>query len=339
MDPNKTIGVDLWAGQRRGTGLNAKTRVELVRPAGRAADLLFTGAYARFADACRAVDEPGVAIIAVDEVTGAPMGQALVRARVGRHVTAIVGRHDRCDLFVDGRATLALRHLAVIVDPVTDWQPGAACTYRILDLRTADGFVDERGRTLRGLRGDGPAVVRCGGYALFVLPLGDPTDWPASGADAWACLPERIYFDELAHCARGSSTRLPAARADRRHSSVTSVSAVRGTDTCLVEHDDLVGTLEIETAQRSLTIQVGRAALRDGILLGRYDRCDGSSDDSQLSRVHALLIQLGDTLLVIDTASTHGTSMSDGPAIRALALLADADLQLASTIVRWRWLS
>src|SRR5665647_1519914 len=110
----KTMCVDLWAGQVRGTRENTGTRIERVPVGVRKPGLreLFVGAYGSFADPCRAVDEPGLALVAVDEVTGRAMGLARVRARVDRHVTAIVGRHDACDLFLDAQEGLALRHLA-----------------------------------------------------------------------------------------------------------------------------------------------------------------------------------------------------------------------------------
>jgi len=283
------------------------------------------------------VAEPGLAIVAIDEVTGQAAGLVRLRARIGRHVTAIVGRHDRCDLFLAGRDDLALRHLAVIVDPVTSYASGAPCTYRILDLRTTTGFVDERGRALRGVRCDGAAVLRCVGYVVFALPLGDPTDWPASGADAWSCVPERIYLDELAPLARGSFAKVPPPR----HSQITRVHGPRDPGAVLVTNGDLAGTLELHGPTRRVVLQVGHAALRDGILLGRYDRCDaGGADDESLSRVHALLIQLGDTLQVIDTASTFGTARVDEDAARVIEVRGDTELVLGhETRLRWRWLA
>jgi len=338
MHSNKTIGIDLWSGQARGAGPNQRTRIANVQVgARRELGELFIGAYDKFADACREVDEPGLAIVAIDEITGQAAGLVRLRARIGRHVTAVVGRHDVCDLFLAGRDELALRHLAVIVEPVTSFAPGAPCTYRILDLRTTTGFVDERGRALRGVVCDGAAVLRCAGYAVFVLPLGDPTDWPASGADAWACVPERIYLDERAPIARGSWAVVP--HAQQTH--ITRVPGPRDPRAALVTNGDLAGTLELQGPTRRVVLQIGEAALRDGILLGRYDRCDaGGVDDDTLSRVHALLIRIGDTLVVIDTASTCGTARVDEEPARVLELGGDTELVLGrETRLRWRWLA
>jgi hypothetical protein len=344
----KTIGVELWGGQQRGGGANVPTVCRSAQRDPRQHRLpgrpprelreLFQIAYGSFAPACRAVTEPGVAIVAVDETSGRPMGMVRVLARVDRHVTAIVGRHDKADLYLDAFDGLALRHLAVIVDPVQSWQRGAAIGYRVLDLRTADGFVDERGTTLRGLRGEGPALLRCAGYALFVLPLGDVTDWPDSPADAWSFLPERIYFDEINAFAEGTATALPRALG---HHSVAMVrtQGPRDVSAELITGGDQVADLEIIGPDRRIRLRVGAVALREGILVGRYDRCQGAladGGDPSLSRVHLLIIEVGDRRLAIDTASTCGTTGADGHRARVVALAGPATLTLAhDTILRW----
>jgi len=172
----KTIGIDLWGGQLRGVPNRATVMRPVPRVVRRSCRDLFIGAYERVADRCRAVDEPGLAMIAVHDGSGRAAGLVTLRARPGRHVAAIVGRHDHCDLFLTGSEDLALRHLAIVVEPVTSWRRGAKPGYRVYDLRTTHGFQDEEGRNLRGLRAEGPAVIRCAGHTLFLLPLGDPSD-------------------------------------------------------------------------------------------------------------------------------------------------------------------
>ncbi|MEJ7602827.1 MAG: hypothetical protein WKG01_33375 [Kofleriaceae bacterium] len=203
----KTIGIDLWGGQARGAGSNHATCMRSSRqPARLQFRQLFLAAYPRFADRCREVDEPGVAVIAVEESTGRATGLLRLRARIERHVAGIVGRHDECDLFLNGSDQLALRHLVVIVDPVKSYRASdTGVRYRILDLRTSAGFHDESDRRLRGLRCEGPAVLRCGGHALFAIPLGDPTDWPASAEDAW-----RAYRSGSTSTRSIASPRAPA---------------------------------------------------------------------------------------------------------------------------------
>ena len=337
----KTVGIDLWGGQERGVVHNRAT-VMLPAPRAYARGLrdMFVAAYARFAGPCREVDEPGVALIAVHEATGRPVGLVRLRARVGRHVAAIVGRHDECDLYLDANAELALRHLAVILEPVHDWRRGqSAVGYRILDLRTEIGFSDEDGRTLRGLRAEGPAFLKVAGHAVFVLPLGDPTDWPASADDAWAMLPERVYFDELASAPEGSMPRMHA-RSTHHRSVIMRTQGPRDSGMRLVGDGDLAGTLEVTGPERGGDISVGQNALHDGVLLGRYARCDGSRllDDPSLSRVHVLLIQIDDALLAVDTASRNGTRVVGEHRARVIAVTHDTELGLGKqTRARWRW--
>ena len=340
-----TLDVSLWGGQNRGLVPNAPTlMMKAQRPVVPAriatARDLFLRAYPTFAPACRGFDEPGVAVIAVDEATGTPAGIVKLCARVQRPVAAIVGRHDKCDLFLHDREQLSLRQLAVVVDPVKSWQRGAtAIKYRVFDLRTNQPMVDEDGRPLRGIAAEGPAILRCAGYVLFMLVLGDPSDWPANAADAWSMLPERVYLDELANCASGSLPKIRRPRIDVRETYITRTNGPRDTAMRLAT-GDVVGTLEIYTPHRQLSINVGADALNDGVLLGRYGRCDlmeAAAEDHSLSRVHALLMKLDDRLLLIDTASSNGT-FEAGQRARVVVLENQTELRLGKkTFLRWRW--
>ena len=339
----RAIGSNVQRVREPDDGRNARTRVASVVRIAPDLGTLFREAYATFASTCREVAAPGVAIVAIDERTRRVAGFAQLQAHPKSHAAAIVGRHDACDLFLSANDELPLRQLAVILDPAASWKPGGPQTeYRILDLRTECGFLDEHGRALRGLRCDGSAVIRCAGHALFVLPLGDARDWPKSGADAWAKQPERVYFDELLHAPRGSSTRVPNFGSDDvPRTRVTAIRGPRETGASLVTDGDLAGILELAGPSRHDTIQVGHAALRDGVLLGRYTRCDGTlGNDESVSRVHALLIQIGDRLVVIDTASTNGTARLDQEPERVHTIEEGTELALGfDTRLRWRWLS
>lgn len=347
----KTIGVDLWGDQIRGSGNNSVTCLSpsATRKLRREFRELFTAAYPGFADRCREIHEPGIALVAVDEISGRPMGLVRLLARVQRHVSAIVGRHDECDLYLNAHGRLALRHLAVVLDPVRDWRPGANVRYRVLDLRTSEGFADENDRPLRGLRCEGPALLRCGGYALFIMPLGDPTDWPTRADDAWTFLPERVYFDELDKSALGSVRRAPRipqlptlATSITHRSLIIRTHGPRDTSDGLVESGDIAGTLELIGPRNRGTIRIGHDELRDGVLIGRYARCNNAQlgDDPSLSRVHALLIQIEDAILAIDTASLNGMREIDQPKARLIQLVGDTELVLGTaTRARWHWVS
>ncbi len=347
----KTIGVSLWDGQMRGAVNNAPTMYRAaVRPPVSTARELFIDAYPKFADKCRAFDEPGLAVVAIDSTTGRAAGLCRLAARVGRPVSAIVGRHDHCDLYLDNDERLPLRQLAVVLAPVKSWARGKPeIHYRVFDLRTGDGMRDEEGRALRGLRAEGPAILRCGGYTLFMLPIGDPTDWPERGDDAWQMLPERVYLDELTHAPGGS---LPGLKLPKVHPSSTRPSVVYRTagprDTSVrLAAGERPGTLEIASQAgqgQSVSFSIGADALRDGVLLGRYARCDGAAgvaEDNSMSRVHLLIVHVDDQLLAIDTASSRGTRLAGGnenDAVRVVALDQEVELVLGKkTSVRWRW--
>lgn len=341
----KTIGVDLWGGQERGAIPNRATCVRPTAEGRKTAGLrdLFLGAYRQFVDRCRAVDEPGVCVIAVDEKRGRAQGILELRARVDRYVAGIVGRHDHCDLYLPASSRMSLRHLVVVLDPVSSWKRGdSAGRYRVLDLRTSNGFFDEDQRPLRGLRCEGPAVLRCGGHALFLLPLGDPTDWPASAEDAWAYLPERVYFDELECTPKGSMPKMPLQiTSGLRHSTIIRTHGPRDTGERLSARE-AAGMLELIGKVERGTIRIGHDELRDGVLLGRYPRCDAARliDDGSLSRVHSLLIQIDETVLMIDTASRNGTRRVGSQDARVIELDNDSELELGlSTRARWRWIT
>jgi hypothetical protein len=346
-----TLDVSLWDGQRRGDAPNSATlMMSAARPHRLARGStdpreLFLRAYAKFADSCRAFDEPGLAIIAIDEDTGRPVGIVRLTARVQRPVAAIVGRHDQCDLYLHGRDELSLRQLAVVLEPVTSWQPGATnVRYRILDLRTSEAMMGEDGKRLRGLVAEGPAIVRCGGYTIFALPLGDPTDWPPSAEDAWSMLPARVYLDEIpSDIAHGSLPRMPMpppkpARANMCQTVITRTHGPRDTGMRLAQGDE-TGHLELFTPNRQIALAIGETALRDGVLIGRYDRCDATDaagEDTSLSRVHALLIRIDERLLLIDTASSNGT-FERGERVRVVVIESDTELRLGKkTFARWR---
>ena len=51
----------------------------------------------------------------------------------------------------------------------------------------------------------------------------------------------------------------------------------------------------------------------DGLLFGRYARCNLELDHDRVSRVRLLLVRDGDQVLAIDTASSNGTAAQGEP--------------------------
>jgi hypothetical protein len=121
-------------------------------------------------------------------------------------------------------------------------------------------------------------------------------------------------------------------------STITRTHGVRDTGMRLVQ-GDVAGYLELFCPTKNVTLAIGESALKDGVLIGRYDRCDAkdiATDDTSLSRVHALLMRVEDRLLLIDTASSNGT-FEKGQQVRVVVIDADTELRLGKkTYARWR---
>ena len=302
----------------------------------------FRSLFIRNYDAIRAIgDDLGrhwLAVIAIDE-KGFVHGTMALAAKVGEINAAIVGRHGMADLYLDGDTSLSLRHLAVITHPRS--QEGLR--FRLLDLRTGSCFSDEDGRPMRGLVADGPVFVRCGNYSLFCLPSSICKSWPDSAEDAWKMLPERIY--------ESARDRPPTERVQRRGQekshgcgNTTQIIALRGpswarrrmTD----RREDPLGELRIITPDGTSSIAVGPRAANDGVLVGRYERCDTRQLQTlcsfAISRVHLLVIQVEGVLHAVDTGSSNGTWIGD-QRVHVAPLQFGSTLSLADGCAEIEW--
>lgn len=315
---------------------------------------------ARYDDLRRHVAEqsqPGVAVVAVDGASGALAGAAWVAAVIDRPGALIVGRHSMTDLHLGGDDSVSLRHVAILTSPLASLRDDVR--FRIVDLRTASGFEDEHGRRFEALLAEGPLFVRCGGYALFCLPTGDPTGWPSDPGDGWECIPERVYLG--ASPASGESwwrswRRRLGRRWHRMHWNPTAAAAdvnavtlvhslpgpVRVRDRLVEPDEDALGTLRISTEAGVQSLAIGPQAARDGVLIGRYQRCDVDGPtvllSRSISRVHLLVIDIDQRLYAVDTDSTHGTwSPGDGTEVRVVSLTEGTELALAQDGALLSW--
>lgn len=305
---------------------------------------------------------PGVAVVAVDTHKVRVAGSMCIAAKPGHVNAGIVGRHGSCDLFLDGDGALSLRHLVVLVDPMSAWdEPGAGgpgsweVRYRLIDLRTSSGFRDEGGRQLEAATVEGPAFVYVGRYALFCFPTGDADAWPDDAPSAIRAMPDRLYTDERdaepdrwrrgRHArdawAEGSSVVDPG-DPKSRSTIVTSITGpARAQVGALGEDDDLLGTLEVQSRLGHDAVRVGSGGAARGILLGRYSRCDTAGATSlsleKISRVHLLVVRIGDDLWAVDTASTNGIAFG-GSEVRVHRMQPGEELSLAdgAGTVMWR---
>jgi hypothetical protein len=104
--------------------------------------------------------------------------------------------------------------------------------------------------------------------------------------------------------------------------------------------EEPVAAIEIRSPEGHELLRVGQRALRDGVLLGRYeDRCDGAEalQSEMISRVHLLLVEVDGRAVAVDLASTNGTRLDGAPIDRVVDLPAAGLFRLGGAAeVRWR---
>jgi hypothetical protein len=292
---------------------------------------------------------PGLAMVAVDHHGVAAAGYLAAKPRSIN--VGIVGRHTVADLFLDSDPSLSLRHLAVILHPTG---PVDEPRLRLLDLRTSEAFKDERGRQLEGLETEGQAVISCGRYALYFFALEQDERWPEDAAAAWDCLPERVYFDdEPAEPDRWSRRRVRGRRPARVEQPKivrpgqrrpTFIHALPGPalahQRMLNQGEEPLGELRIRDLEGEGRIQIGSAALRSGVLIGRALRCDGNGlptlRDQSISRVHLLVIEIAGKVYAIDAASSHGVRYRGEP-VRLTRLDFGQAVELGAGLAKVSW--
>jgi pSer/pThr/pTyr-binding forkhead associated (FHA) protein len=223
----------------------------------------------------------GLAVVAFDD--NGIQAKGYLRSDENRVNSAIIGRHEKADIHLGDDVSLSLRHLAVLVSPASDRNP---MRVRVVDLRTASGFADERGTGIRACEAERPFVFRCGRYSILCAPVsvGDDSGWPDEPEVMWA----RLRGRDAASLAVSHPATLD--------------------DGLLYDGEEALGALVISSEEGTGTIPVGRRAARSGILLGRSDRCDGDTllANPHISRVHALIVELAGSLYAVDTASKNG---------------------------------
>ena len=287
----------------------------------------------------------GVTLLAMSP--DAVHGAAFLAAKPDLVSTAIIGRHSKADLRLRDDASLSLRHVALLLFPNQGAGPG--CRYRLMDMRSATGFLDERGKRLRAIEADGPAFIRVGHYDLLVFSTGGTDQpWPEDPEAGWAQIPARLYLDEVE---TEEKSREWEANSDKAwevdelpdlSSAPTLVHNIAGPEMAVHElvdeNETPFGELLITSSCGSSTIILGQRAVRAGILLGRSRRCDAGKvlSDRAVSRVHLLIVEIAGVLYAIDTASSNGV-FDDEARERATRLEPGGSLSLSDVaVVEWR---
>jgi hypothetical protein len=288
---------------------NEKTRVHDIRdllpvPPARPFDAhaAFLAAYDRLNSLARIARGAAVLVVAV-----APHARVVESVIVESGHSLVIGRHTHCGFRLRDE-TISLRHLVAHAE---HGAPGAAPALRLWDLNTAQFFLTEDGEPTAAVKAEGVLYAALGPYALLFVPTRGPTEppWPARAEEAWSALPPRQFIERQPP----NATRMQHARAPRRLDGQDYYTPIHRMAPLLLlgEHEgpqDAWGELMLEQKQWVSTHHVSLARLEQGVLLGRYERCGIPLGEMHcLSRVHLLLVRLGEEVLAIDTASTNGT--------------------------------
>ncbi len=328
-------------------------------------EAIFLRHYEQIAERCLRWDRPGLAVAALDEEGVVAAGR--IAAKEEESNAAILGRHGKADIFLPDDPSISLRHLALLIPP---WRSETAGRFRLLDLRSGTAFADERGLRLEALEAAGPVFLHCGHYRIFLFPTGGYHVWPDDAEEAWESIPERVYLKEEP----ARAVRKPLLHVDHPDRPVRERSAAEAEDAeepsgpreltdpasssmrvstlvhtspgpspvrrQLVPGDEALGELSVRSRTSRSVIALGPRALHQGVLLGRYARCDSDGlvelAQRAISRVHLLIIGLDGRVCAVDAASTNGVRHG-GRTMRAMTLYDGCELKLGEVVkLTWR---
>jgi hypothetical protein len=232
----------------------------------------------------------------------------------------VVGRHECADLVLTSDDALSLRHALLLLHVGADGRP----LTRVLDLRSGAGLADADGHFHYSIAADGPVCLRLARSALFVLPSGSNAPLGAGADQAF----DAITWPEPVPWIPEQSVEQRLAELSRAPGSSSVVSVVvggtgAGKPVIRRRGGKRAGRVKLEFGDKSYEHQVDTYALRAGVLIGRYDRCDLSpitvDMPDVISRVHVLLITAEDRTYIFDTGSTNGLTYEGFP-VRQMAL-------------------
>lgn len=332
----KTRVVFLDAGQARDV---ADTRRTMLPGPLYSADVMgFRNAFRQHYEPIRrfvAERDLGVALVAVHD-NGHLGGRAWIAARMGAIQSAVIGRHPSVDLFLQDDPSLSNRHLALVIDPVSTWEPNDL-RFRFLDLRTGAAMWTETGDRVEALVSEGPAFVRIGSYRLMAFQTGG-LPWPNNADDAWDTLPERVFVDEReAEPDRWKRLALQAQQQQRsRRRKITLLPGALGSNE--LRGGRPLGTLTIRSHHGRIERELTRAEAQRGVILGREPRCDfaGLLAIIEVSRVHMMIVEIGRRLYAIDAGSLAGIRHGGHP-VRVLELDQERTFSMGAHLVGMHW--
>jgi hypothetical protein len=207
-----------------------------------------------------------------------------------------LGRHEATDLPLTPEAALSLRHALFVVRLVA-----GRVRFCALDLETPGGLHTRHGAQ-RLTESERPALLRTAGLTFFCVPTGPGSVLPIDPLDA------RRVFDDTPKSKRTScSDQLRLGN----------------------------GVLTLRLDEHVLPLSVDVPMLSRGVLLGRQERCDVIIPDPQVSRVHAVVLNVDGEAHLVDTGSSNGTWHAAGR-VKCRKLEHGDVFMLGRATVEWR---
>jgi hypothetical protein len=293
----------------------------------------FIVAYDRLRGLASIVKRPAVLVAAVDGL--ARVVEAVV---VEAGHSLVIGRHTQCGLRLLDE-TVALRQLVAHAQATST---ASAPIIRLWDLNTHEPFTTEDGQPNAAVIAEGTLYVAVGQYALLFVPTRGAAEpaWHRRAEEAWAAIPPRQFIDKRnPKEVRGRLSKRVRSDGQDFYTPITRVNPLmlleEGADP-----EDAWGELELKREQGLVRHRFSADNLERGVLVGRYERCGIALEElGNVSRVHLILVRLGEHVLAIDTASSNGT-WRDGKEVETVILDELDSLKLADEIrVLWRRLS
>ena len=202
--------------------------------------------------------------------------------------TAVIGRHSHADsrALDDG---LGLRHVFLVHRADTGNE------LHLFDLASANGTKTLPDQPIRAARCEAPCIVRVG-TALLVVVAHEHATLSAAHVVDLAAEQSRRQPQPVTNTARFSFVLEDAAPVQG-----TSAPGER-------ETQEFAPIMRGDVQLRFRTFRPTAEALGQGLLLGRYGRCDlqGNDADYSLSRIHALLFAMREQVYLADLGSTNG---------------------------------
>jgi hypothetical protein len=241
---------------------------------------------------------------------------------------AVAGRHTQCSLVLSDDPFVALRHVLVRSIPL----PSGGLALRAFDLHTSIGFMLADRSTQTSIFAEGPVAFGVGEYALVALPC-DGRELPAELPPPVVDTPKELRA-QLDVVAQAMSPYRANARPPMTSSRIT-----------LMPHLVMVGeplppslgrltggqyVVTLSRAGRAASVALSEDDVARGVVIGRSEKCYSEDlrriTDVNTSRAHVLILREGPVVAAYDLASTQGTFLASGEAMRRVVLSERGDL-------------